>query len=176
MCMRMTLTGPKPKSRRLLQITGTLLCCHQHSSAAITHDATVEQVQRVSNHARIEHILHRNWLTIHRQRVESRVPPGDDSNFGELFGGRAVLVHMPSRCHSIRSHKRIAIGSFIGSFGNCRWSSARANHPSTAGELVAGIGNQCYLALAPTNRHYRMIEVGLEGGAADGCRIAVAWK
>ncbi len=124
-------------------------------------------MKRFSNHARVEHILHRNRLPVHGKWIETGVPSRDNSYFGQLFRGCAILVHVSTRRHSVCSHQRVAIGSFVSSFGDRRGPSASANHPSSARKLIAGIGDQRYFTLARVDCRYRVIEVRLKRGATN---------
>src|SRR5215831_12892126 len=112
----------------LLQIPGSFFGRYQHSTSSIAHNTTIEQVQRISNHAGVQHILYCDGFAVHGEGVKAGMPACYDGNLGKLFRGSSVLVHMPAGCHCVSADKRVAVGRLVGCFGNSCGPSSSSKH------------------------------------------------
>ena len=78
---------------------------HHHKRAAAVGDhAAVEPVQRVRDHRRVDHLVHRHDLAQHGVFVVLGVVRGGDLDPGELLAGSAEFVHVPARGHAVHVH------------------------------------------------------------------------
>src|SRR5579863_2890663 len=83
--MAMTLAAAQQEYWLLLEVACSLLSCDQYGSATVGDNTAIEQVQRVSNHARVDYVLYRDGFAVHRPWVECRVATRHHSNLCELF-------------------------------------------------------------------------------------------
>src|SRR5215469_11618259 len=83
---------------------------------------------------------------------------------------------MPPGRHGVSSYERVSIRCLVGRFGNSCRASPSSKHASAAGQLGTGIGDQCHFTLACPNCRYCVVEVCLEGGAANSGSITVTGK
>src|SRR5947209_15850548 len=174
--MSVTFATPQHKDGLLLQVTRSFFSRHQYCSSAVADNATVQQVEWISDHARVEHALNRYGLMVHSQRIEPGMASCDDRDLSQLFRSGAILIHVTTRRHGICSNQRIAIGRLErGFWDNCR-TSARAYHSSTARKLVTGVGDQRYFTLARADCRYGVVEVRLERGSTNRRGISIPWK
>src|SRR5713226_3361389 len=158
----MALAASQYKYRHLFQVPGAFLRRYQHGASTVADDTAVEQVQGVGNHARVEHILHGDRLAVHGKRIEAGMPARYDGDFGELFRSGAVLVHVAACCHRIGAYECNAVRSFIRCLRNGCGPASRAEHTPTAGELSAGVGDECHFALTCADRCYCVVEMSLK--------------
>ena len=65
-----------------------------HGPAAVRDEAAVEQVERLRDPPRRQHVLDGDRVAHERLLVEAGPPPRRDRHLGQLLGGRAVVVHV----------------------------------------------------------------------------------
>ena len=147
---------------------------HHQRAAAVAHHAAVETMQRVGDHRRVEHVLHRHHLAQHRVRVVLRVVGGGDLDPRQLLAGRAELVHVAHRHHGVHVDRGAAVGNLecrIGRRGAvvARLRAARALRARPPGER-----DQRDVAAAGGDGLRRMRDVHEVGGAAGLRGVHVA--
>ena len=99
----MALASTQDVNRIVWKAGGTLGGSHDNGGAAIRHQRTVQQMQRVCNHTGIEHIFHADEFTHLRRRIARSVPAAADRHGGHLLRGGAVGVHVGACNQGIKS-------------------------------------------------------------------------
>ena len=146
---------------------------HDDERATTVGDhATVQQVQRRRDHRRREHVLDGHRLAIERERIERRMRARGHRDLGQLFGRRAVLVHVPARHHRVESDGRRAVQRL--ELVEIVAGDALARADGDAGRArCAAVGDQRHAAAALRDRRRRVIDVRDERRAADGRAVDV---
>jgi hypothetical protein len=99
--MRMRRTGPEHIHRRMRRVRCAIGSNENVCAGAVGDQATVEQAQRIADHARFQNIVHGDRRPHEGVWVEHRPFPRGDRHFRKLLARRAELMRVPGR------HERI---------------------------------------------------------------------
>ncbi len=104
--------SPEPSTQTglLLQILGALGTDEDGGRTAVTANAAVQLGERVGDHRATEHVVDRDRVPVVGVGVVGRVEPGGHGDFGQLFDGGAVRVHVPARGHGVLGDQGVAVG------------------------------------------------------------------
>src|SRR5229473_3086447 len=85
--VRMALARAEQINRFLLEVAGALGGGHNDCRAAVTHERAIEQMERVADHPRVEHVVDRDGLAHLRGRIHRRMLAACDGNSSALRCG-----------------------------------------------------------------------------------------
>ena len=106
MVVGLRLAGAEDADGRLLEVAGALEGGDEDRAAAVAGRAAIEKMQGRRDHPRAEDVVDADRFALESLRVQGRVLAAGDGNGGELFGGRAELVHVALRQHGIDARER----------------------------------------------------------------------
>ena len=140
----------------------------QHAGPTpVRHHAAVEQVERIGDHPRRQHVVDGDRIAVLRHRVEPGVAAGGDGDLGQLLGRRPVLSHVARRRQRVRADERVPPQSVPGLRRGHRPASAASDLATHGRQLRAAVGHEHDLAGAGLDRPGRVLDVHLERRAAD---------
>ena len=173
------LTGSQHPDRGVSAVAGYLGGCHHHGAAAVGDDAAVHQVQRVGDDAGTDHVFDGDGIAEQRLGVHGGVMPHGHRDLGQLLGGGAVEVHVPTGDHGVEAHGGHAVELLeaIGGRlqdGMAEASDAAGSHGHAAGAGEAAVGDDGHIDPPGRDGGKGVGEVELEGPAADGGVVDVA--
>jgi hypothetical protein len=156
-------TGADELHRRALKALRELRSHHDDRPTAIGHHAAVHAMQGTRDDRRIDNIFDGEDVPQQGIRIVLGVMRSADFDPGELFAGRAVLVHMSHRRHGIQvqRHRR------VGRLERRLWNVAASIADRRATTPEARASDQRNVALAGGDRFGCMrnvVEVGRPAG------------
>jgi hypothetical protein len=107
-----SLTGTEQIDRPRPEIARPFGRGHHDCGAAVAYQRTVEKMQRIAHHARVEDIVDRDWFTHPRGRIQRCVLAARHRDHGELLGGSAIRVLMGASDKCIKCGNRRPEGAF----------------------------------------------------------------
>ena len=150
------------------QVARPLLGRHHAGGATIGDHAAVEEVQRIGDQSRREHVIDRDRIAVLRQRVHGCVITHRHRDLCELLRGRPELVHVSSRGEGVAADEGVAPDRIRRARAGRR-SSASAGTEGTPhlGQLRAPVGDEHDLGLAALDGGGRMLDEHLERRPTD---------
>ena len=100
--------GAEHVRRLLRQIARPLLRRHDARRTAVGDHAAIEQVERIGDESRRQHVVDRDRVAVLRQRVEARVLAHRHRDLGQLLRRRTELVHVPGGGERVVADERVA--------------------------------------------------------------------
>jgi len=146
---------------------------HDDSRAAVGDQRAIEQVQRVGDQARVQHVIDRDELAHLCRGVEMRVLAAGNRHRSELFLGGAVARHVRARDQRVEGRHRRPVGRFeLGvTGGGLRLHGLLARKPAAQ---AVGHRDQHRVAHAGGYRRGCLVKDRKRGAASRGCAHAVA--
>ena len=149
----------------LREVPGPLRPGQDQGAAAVRDEAAFEQVERIGDHARCQHVLHRDRVAIGCAGVAPRPLPLDNGHHGELLMGQTVLLHVAQDGDG--EHRRRSHGA-VGIFELLRQPRGPGSAPSSADlrPTALSMRDQDSFGLPGLNRSHRVPHMEHEGATA----------
>ena len=169
------LAGAEHPDGLLLAVPRALGADDDDRAAGIGDEAAVEEVERVGDPARGEHVVDGDRVAHHRLRVEGRPLAGGDGDLGELLVRGAVLVHVAHAGHGVvRGRAADVVGHLELGGGVPRVErGACGAAAAAAGGAALAVGDEGDVDEAGGDGGGGVLDVDDEGGAADGGAVGV---
>ncbi|MCY1225287.1 hypothetical protein D9M72_374770 [compost metagenome] len=159
---------------RPVELRGDLRARHDQCATAVGHDAAVHAAQRVGDHWRTDHIVHRQHLAQHGVRVVLRVVRGRHLDPRKLLGCGAELMHVAHRDHRVVVDGHGAERQFKGQVWLVDVPGARRGAGQAFRAGAAGQGDERHVALAHGDGLRGVRDVSQIGRAAGLRRVDMA--
>src|SRR6266851_811030 len=105
----MALSGAEQINRLLLEVAGALGGGHNDCSAAVAYQGAIEQMERVTDHPRVEHVVDRDGLAHLRGRIHRRMVAACDGNGSALRCGGSIGVFVSAGQQGVKGGDRRTI-------------------------------------------------------------------
>ena len=139
-------------------------------AAAVRDQAALEQVERIGDQPRVEHVLHGDRIPVRRARIHPRPLALRHRHHRQLFVGHAVLLHVAQHAdgeHRGGAHR--AVGHL--ELRRQRSASAAATATANAGSPALAVGHQNGVRVASLDGRHGVAHMQHERAAADGTAV-----